>query len=82
MVEEEVLSRLVQRIRRMRPQFQERGSWSLLYENARLHTAVSIKQFLAKQRVTKLNNPLILLLYTQRNFFIPQSQINAERENI
>jgi hypothetical protein len=48
MIEEEALSRLVQRIRRVRPQFQEGGSWFLLHDNARPHTAVSIKQFLAK----------------------------------
>jgi hypothetical protein len=44
----EVLSRSVQRIRRVSPQFQERGSWFLLHDNARPHTAVPIKQFLAK----------------------------------
>jgi hypothetical protein len=45
----EVLSRLVQRIRRVRPQFQERGSWFLLHDTARPHTAVSVKQFLANK---------------------------------
>jgi C4-type Zn-finger protein len=35
MMEEEALSRLVQRIHRVRPQFQERGSWFLLHDNAR-----------------------------------------------
>jgi hypothetical protein len=48
MMEEEVLSRLVQRTRRVRPQFQERGSWFLLHEIARPHTAVSIKQYFAE----------------------------------
>jgi hypothetical protein len=57
MMEEEVLSRLVQRIRRVRPQFQERGSWFLVQDNARVHTAVSIKQFLAKQGIPELNHP-------------------------
>jgi hypothetical protein len=47
----EVLSRLVQGIRRVRPQFQERGRWFLLHDNARPHTAVLIEQFLAKQRI-------------------------------
>jgi histone-lysine N-methyltransferase SETMAR len=55
---EEVLPHLVQRIRRVRrPQFQERGSWFLLHENARPHTAVSIKQFLAKQWIPEINQP-------------------------
>jgi hypothetical protein len=35
----------VQRIRRVRPQFRERGSRFLLQDNARPHTAVSVKQF-------------------------------------
>jgi hypothetical protein len=53
----EVLSRLVQRIRQIRPQFQESGSWFLLHDNARPHTAVSIKQVLAKQGIPELNPP-------------------------
>jgi hypothetical protein len=57
MMEEEVLSRLVQRIRRVRPQFQERGSWFLLHGNARLHTAVSMKQFWAKQEIPRSKSP-------------------------
>jgi hypothetical protein len=47
----EVLSRVVQRIHGVRPQFEERGSWFLLHDSARPHTAVSIKQFLAKQGI-------------------------------
>jgi hypothetical protein len=46
MMEEVVLSRLVQRIRRVRPQIQERGSWFHLHDNARSHTALSIEKFL------------------------------------
>jgi hypothetical protein len=53
----EMLPRLVQRIRRVRPQFQERGSWLLLHDNTRPHTAVSTKQFLANQGIPELNNP-------------------------
>jgi hypothetical protein len=47
MMEEEVLSRLVKKIRRVRLQFQERGGWLPLHDNARSHTAVSIKQFIS-----------------------------------
>jgi hypothetical protein len=43
----EVLYRLVQRIRRGRPRFQERGIWFLLHGNARPHIAVSVKEFIA-----------------------------------
>jgi histone-lysine N-methyltransferase SETMAR len=57
MMEEEIFSCLVQRIRRVRPQFQEGGSWFLLHDNARPRTAVSIKQFLEKQEIPELNHP-------------------------
>jgi hypothetical protein len=43
MMEEEVLSGLIQRICRVRPQFQERGSWFLSHDNARPRAAASIK---------------------------------------
>jgi hypothetical protein len=56
MMEEEALSRLVQRIRRVRLQFQERGSRFPLHDNARPHTAVSIKQFWANQGIPELNH--------------------------
>jgi hypothetical protein len=59
----EVLFRLVQRIRRVRPHFQERGCWFLLHHNARPYTAASIKQFLAKQGIPELNHPHILPIY-------------------
>jgi transposase len=50
----EVLSHFIQRIR-VRPQFQERGSWFLLHDKVRPHTAISVKQFLAKQGISELN---------------------------
>jgi hypothetical protein len=59
MMEEEVLSRSVRRIRRVRPQFQERGSSFLLHDNARPHTAILVKQFWGKQGIPELNHPLI-----------------------
>jgi hypothetical protein len=74
MMEEEVLSRLVQRIRRVRPQFQERGSWFLLHDNARHHTAVSEKQFLAKHGFRELDHPHIILIYPHQTFsYYPKS---------
>jgi hypothetical protein len=44
----QLLSCLVQIIYQVRPQFQERESWFLLHDYARPHTAISMKQFLAK----------------------------------
>jgi hypothetical protein len=55
----EFLSRLVQRICRVRPRFQERGSWFLLHDNGRLQTVVSVEQFLEKQGNPELNPPPI-----------------------
>jgi histone-lysine N-methyltransferase SETMAR len=52
-----VLSHLVQRIHRVRPQFQERGSWFHLHDSATPHTAVSVQQFLAKQGIPELTDP-------------------------
>jgi hypothetical protein len=51
-----LLSRLVLRIRRVRPQFQERGSWFFLHDNAGQHTAVKIRQFLVIQETPELNH--------------------------
>jgi transposase len=50
----EELSRLFQRIRRVSPQFQERGSRLLLHDNARPNTAVSVGQVLEKQGIPEL----------------------------
>jgi hypothetical protein len=73
MMEEEILSRLVQRISRVRPQFQERGSWFLLHD-VRPHNAVSIKQFLAKQGIPELNRLHNLLIYPHQTFsYSPKS---------
>jgi hypothetical protein len=68
----EVLSRWIQRIRRIRPQFQERGSWFLLHDDARPHTAVSIKQFLTNQGIPELNPPFFSDLSPPDFFFFPQ----------
>jgi hypothetical protein len=82
-MEEEVLSRLAQRIRRVRPQFQERGSCFLLHDNARSHTAVSIQQLLAKQGILELNHPNILLIYPHRAFsYSPKSNPRRKGEDL
>jgi hypothetical protein len=53
----QILSCLVQIIYHVRPQFQERESWFLLHDYARPHSAISVKQFLAKQGIQELNHP-------------------------
>ena len=52
-----VLKLMVARIHRIRPQSRERGSWMILHDNARPHTEVIIKQFLAKKGIVVLNHP-------------------------
>ncbi|GBM80430.1 hypothetical protein AVEN_145764-1 [Araneus ventricosus] len=54
---EGVLKRLLQRIRRVRPQLYQSGQWKLLHVNARPHTAIHVRQFLATRKVTVLKHP-------------------------
>jgi hypothetical protein len=68
----EVLSRLVQMVRRVRPQFRETGSWFLLYDNARPHIAASVKMFSAKQGIPELNRPIFSRFIPTSLFLFPQ----------
>ncbi|GBM57467.1 Putative uncharacterized protein FLJ37770 [Araneus ventricosus] len=54
---EGVLKRLLQRIRQVRPQLYQSGQWKLLHDNARPHTAIRVRQFLATRKVTVLEHP-------------------------
>ncbi|GBL80161.1 hypothetical protein AVEN_29146-1 [Araneus ventricosus] len=54
---EGVLKRLLQRIRRVRPQLYQSGQWKLLHDNARPHTAIHVRQFLTTRKVTVLEHP-------------------------
>lgn len=53
----EVLKRLFARIRRVRSEMWKSGEWSLLHVNALAHTAIIIRQYLAKKGVTVLEHP-------------------------
>ncbi|GBN27336.1 hypothetical protein AVEN_21559-1 [Araneus ventricosus] len=55
---ERVLKRLLQRIRRVRPQLYQSGQWKLLHDNACPHTAIRVRHFLARRKVTVLEHPL------------------------
>jgi hypothetical protein len=44
----EVIKRLVARVHRVRPEFQESGSWHLLHDNAPAHSSGFVSEFLAK----------------------------------
>lgn len=53
----DILKRLLQRIRRVRPEYAAQGSWALLHDNARPHTALVVQQFLAAKGVVTINHP-------------------------
>ena len=66
-----VLNRLLQRIRRIRPELHRTGKWMLLHNNAPAHSAIRVSQFLAHKVVTVLDQPpypLIWLLRTSSCF--------------
>lgn len=52
-----VLERLWKRIRRVRPEYSAPGSWFLLHDNAPVHRAVAVQEFLARKQVCVLNHP-------------------------
>jgi histone-lysine N-methyltransferase SETMAR len=54
---EAVLKRLLLRMQRVRPQMYRSGKWSLLHDNARPHTAIRVRNFLAQRRVTVIEHP-------------------------
>ena len=53
-----VLERLWKRIRRVRPEYSAPGSWFLLHDNAPVHRAVAVHEFLARKQACVLNHPL------------------------
>ena len=53
----EVLQRLMARIRRIRPEYRDPSSWSLLHDNAPSHTSLVVRQFLARNQACVLNHP-------------------------
>ena len=52
-----VLESLWKRIRRVRPEYSAPGSWFLLHDNAPVHRAVAVQEFLAQKQVCVLNHP-------------------------
>lgn len=49
-----VMKRLLDRIRRVRPEYREPGSWRLLHDNAPAHTCAVVADYLAFRQVTTL----------------------------
>ena len=52
-----VLNGLLQRIRRVWPEFHRSGKWMLLHDNAPTHISIRVRQFLAQKMVPVLDNP-------------------------
>jgi len=52
-----VLEHLWKRIRRVRPEYSALGNWFLLHDNAPVHWAVAVQEFLARKQVCVLNHP-------------------------
>lgn len=53
----DVMKRLMARIRRVRPEYRDPESWSLLHDNAPSHNSIIVRQFLARNNVCVLNHP-------------------------
>lgn len=51
-----VMKRLLSRIRRVRPEYREPGSWRLLHDNAPAHRASQITDFLTKNQIFLLEH--------------------------
>ena len=62
-----VLNRLLARIRKVRPQYWEQGSWSLLHDNAPVHKSRMVRQFVAKQGWSSIT-PYILQILLPATF--------------
>ena len=53
----DVMERLLNRIRGVRPSMCESGDWFLLHDNAPSHNATIVKQFLAQRKMAVLDHP-------------------------
>ena len=51
-----VLKRLVSRIRQIRPEYREEGSWRLLHDNAPSHRSTLTRDYLTKNRIVTINH--------------------------
>jgi len=51
-----VLKRLVRRIRRVRPEYREDGSWRLLHDNEQSHRSTLVSDYLTKNHILTINH--------------------------
>jgi len=52
-----VLEHLWKRIHRVQPEYSAPGSWFLLHNNAPVHQAVAVQEFLARKQMCGLHHP-------------------------
>jgi len=69
-----VLERLWKRSRRVRPEYSAPGSW-FLHDNAPVHRAVAVQEFLARKQVCVLNHPPCSLIYPRDYFLFPKLKL-------
>ena len=65
-----VLRRMRETLRRRRPDLWASGQWTLLHDNARRHTALSVSRFLTKHNVIVLPHPPYSPDLSPRDFFL------------
>jgi hypothetical protein len=53
----EVFKRLITQVHRLRPEFQESGSWYLLHDNAQAHSSGVVSRYLTKRGIPMLSHP-------------------------
>jgi hypothetical protein len=53
----EVIKKLVARVHRLRPEFQESGSWYVLPDSVQGHSSGFVSEFLAKRGIPVLSHP-------------------------
>jgi hypothetical protein len=54
---DETIKRLIPQIHHIRPEFQKRGFWYLLHDNAPAHSLSAVSEILAKREVPVLSHP-------------------------
>ena len=53
----EILKRLHENVRRKRPELFANNSWIFYHDNAPVHMALSVREFLATKQITVLEHP-------------------------
>jgi hypothetical protein len=68
-----------EQVRRNRPEMWKKGSWILHHDNAPAHSALSVKTFLAKHKISILEHPPYSPDLAPCDIFISKDQVCIER---